>query len=138
MHCDCIVIAWAFQPFADEIGDMEKQAMTSKEAMPMSYHANSEERRLLAAGLRELADFLDQNPQVPAPRRADLIVFPANGSDAEMFAEVDVIAGQIGASATDDDSPAGHYSATRDFGPVQYRAVAIPNTPTVNDGGEAE
>ena len=34
----------------------------------MSYHANSEERGRLTAGLRELADFLDQNPQVPAPR----------------------------------------------------------------------
>ena len=67
----------------------------------MSYHANSEERRRLTAGLRELADFLDQNPQVPAPRRADLLVFPPDGSDAEMFAEIDVIAEQIGATASD-------------------------------------
>ena len=103
----------------------------------MSYHANSQERRLLTAGLRELADFLDQNPLVPAPRRAELLVFPANGSDAEMFAEVDVIAGQIGRSASADDSLAGHYSAKRDFGLVQYRAVAIPNWAFANDGGEA-
>jgi hypothetical protein len=103
----------------------------------MSYHANSQERRLLTAGLRELADFLDQNPLVPAPRRAELLVFPANGSDAEMFAEVDVIAERIGASASDDDSPAGHYSAKRDFGPVRYRVVAIPNSATPGDGGEA-
>ena len=53
----------------------------------MSYHANSEERVGLIAGLRGLADFLDQNPDLPAPRRADVIVFTADGTDAEMFAE---------------------------------------------------
>ena len=93
----------------------------------MSYYANSEERGRLIAGLRELAEFLDQNPQVPAPRSTDLLVFPPNGSDAEMFAEIDAIARRIGAVASDADSPRGHYSAAREFGPVQYRAVAIPN-----------
>jgi hypothetical protein len=95
--------------------------------MTMSYHANSEERRRLTTGLRELADFLDHNPQIPAPRRADLLVFPPDGSDAEMFAEVDVIAQQIGVTASRGEGPASHYSASRDFGPVQYRAVAIPH-----------
>ena len=59
---------------------------------------------------------------------ADLFVFPPVGSDAEMFAEIDLIAEQIGATASDADSPAGHYSAVRDFGPVLYRAVAIPHS----------
>jgi hypothetical protein len=94
----------------------------------MSYHANSEERGRLAAGLRELADFIDQNPEVPMPWRADVIVAPAEGTDAEMFAEIDAIAAQIGTTASDADSPRGHYSAVRDFGPVQYRAVAIPHS----------
>ena len=92
----------------------------------MIYQANSEERQWLIAGLRELADFLGQNPDVPVPRHTDVLVFPAPGSDAEMFAEIDVIARQIGATASNADSPAGHYSAVRDFGPVHYRAVAIP------------
>jgi len=94
----------------------------------MSYHANSEERAALIAGLRDLADFLDQDPQVPAPRFTDLLVFPQDGSDAQMFAEIDAIAEQIGTTASDADSPRGHYSTVRDFGPVQYRAVAIPNS----------
>ena len=94
----------------------------------MSYHANYEERGRFTTGLRELADFLDQNPEVPVPWRADVIVFPAEGTDAEMFAEIDVIAAQIGVTASDADSPSGHYSAVRDFGPVQYRAVAIPHS----------
>jgi hypothetical protein len=94
----------------------------------MSKYANSEERGRLIAGLRDLADFLERNPEVPAPWRADVIVFPADGSDAQMFAEVDVIAEQIGTTASDVGSPRGHYTAARDFGPVQYRAVAIPHS----------
>ena len=104
----------------------------------MSYYANSEERTALIAGLRNLAEFLDQNPRIPAPRRTDLLVFPPSGSDAEKFAEIDVIAGQIGTTASDAGSPAGHYSAVRDFGPVQYRAIAIPCSARKNEteGGE--
>ena len=103
----------------------------------MSYYANSEERHRLIAGLRDLAEFLDHNPKIPAPRRTDMLVFPPAGTDAEMFAEIDVIAGHIGATASDADSPAGHYSAARDFGPVQYRAVAIPNA-NRRQNGEAD
>ena len=102
----------------------------------MSNHANSQERGRFTAGLRELADFLDQNPQVPAPWRADVLVFPADGTDAEMFAEIDAVAEQIGVTATDADSPRGHYSAVRDFGPVQYRAVAIPHSARDDGTGE--
>ena len=93
----------------------------------MNFYANEDERTRLIAGLRDLAEFLDQNPQVPAPRYADLLVFPPRGTDAEMFAEVDIIAGQIGVTATQNDTPDGHYIASRYFGPVQYRAVAIPH-----------
>ena len=85
--------------------------------------------------MRELADFLDQNPDVPAPRHADVMVFPTPGSNAEMFAEIDAIAQQIGAAASNAHSPAGHYSAVRHFGPVHYRAVAIPNRDDENYEG---
>jgi hypothetical protein len=103
----------------------------------MNYYANEEERQRLIVGLRELAEFLTQNPQVPAPRSTDLLVFPPNGGDAEMFAEIDAIAGGIGALASDADSPRGHYSAVREFGPVRYRAVAIPNRArNHSEGGE--
>ena len=91
----------------------------------MNYYANDEQRVRLIAGLRDLADFLDQNPDVPVPRRADLLVFPPEASDAEMFAEIDTIE-VIGSTASDADSPRGHYSAVRDFGPLQSRAIAIP------------
>ncbi len=94
----------------------------------MNHYANAEQRVRLIAGLRDLADFLFQTPDVPVPRRADLLVFPPVASDAEMFAEIDTIAELIGSTASDADSPRGHYSAVRDFGPMQYRAVAIPHS----------
>ena len=92
----------------------------------MNYYANDEQRVRLVAGLRDLADFLDRNPDLPAPWEADLLVFPPEASDAEMFAEIDSIAELIGSDASDSGSLNGHYSAVRSFGPVQYRAVAIP------------
>jgi len=92
----------------------------------MDYYANDAQRVRLIAGLRDLADFLDQNPDVPAPWQTDLLVFPSEASDAEMFAEIGTIAGLIGSTPSNDGSPNGHYGAVRRFGPVQYRAVAIP------------
>ena len=101
----------------------------------MNYYSNDEKRVRLIAGLRDLADFLDQNPGVPVPWGTDVLVFPAEASDAEMFAEIDTIAEMIGSTAAT-RSPRGHYSAVRDFGPVQYRAVAIPHSARDNEGGE--
>jgi hypothetical protein len=94
----------------------------------MNYYGNDEERVRLIAGLRDLANFLDQNPDVPVPWRADVLVFPTDASDAEMFAEIDTIAALIGSAASDTDSPRGHYSTVRNFGPMQYRAIAIPHS----------
>ncbi len=102
----------------------------------MNYYGNDQERVRLIAGLRDLADFLDQNPEVPTPWGTDILVFPVEASDAEMFAEIDTIAELIGSTASDADSPRGHYSAVRNFGPVQYRAVAIPHSARDNEGGE--
>jgi hypothetical protein len=102
----------------------------------MNYYANDEERVRLIAGLRDLADFLNQNSGVPVPRGTDVLVFPAKAGDAEMFAEIDTIAEMIGSTASDADSPRGHYSTVRNFGPVQYRAVAIPHSARDNEGGE--
>ena len=104
----------------------------------MNYYADADEREQFISGLRALAEYLDANPDVPAPRRTDVLVFPPNGSDAAMFAEIDVIAELIGTEASDADSPRGHYSAIRDFGPVEYRAVAIPNAARGDENRKAE
>jgi hypothetical protein len=88
-------------------------------------YADAIERQALICGLRELADFLETNPDVPAPAYTDVLVFPPSVSDAEKRREIDVIASRIG-SGTVTYSSYRHYQTSRRFGPVQYRAVAIP------------
>ena len=92
-------------------------------------YANADERGRLTAGLRELADFLDSNPNVPAPYDATVYLFPPiGGSDTESRAEIDVIASLLFTQAA--TTTGGHYVASRFFGPVEYRAIAIPRQTT--------
>lgn len=91
-------------------------------------YANAVERGSLIAGLRALARFLEENPHVPAPRWTDMLVFPPGCADRDAQAEVDAIAALIGSEVSDETSGDGHYTTSRDFGPVQYRAVAILRT----------
>ena len=89
-------------------------------------YSDAEERGSLIVGLRELADFLEGNPKVPAPRWADVMVFPPHGTDIEMKAAIDAIAALVGTDVSDQTAESGHYTASRRFGPVQYKAVGIP------------
>ncbi|SRR6266568_8506418 len=93
-------------------------------------YTNVTERQALIGGLRELAGFLEENPDVPAPKYADVLVFPPHAaSDPERRSEIDVIASLIG-SGTEISSHHRHYTASRRFGPVEYCAVAIPSDET--------
>jgi hypothetical protein len=89
----------------------------------MTYYADSGERADLIAGLRALASYLNANPGVPAPPWISLLTFPPEGTCTEQRAEIDAIAARIGAETRDNGN--GHYTASRFFGPVEYRAVAI-------------
>jgi hypothetical protein len=86
-------------------------------------YANSTERTALISGLRELADYLESSPEVPAPRYPIIYTFPSGGW-AEMRAGIDAAAALLGVTARLTGS--GLYVASRSFGPVDYRAVAIP------------
>jgi hypothetical protein len=88
-------------------------------------YANPTERQAFISGLRELAGFLEGNPEVPSPTYADVLVFPPHASDTENRDEIDVIASLIG-SGTEISVYRRHYTTSRQFGPVGYRAVAIP------------
>jgi hypothetical protein len=90
----------------------------------MTYYANDQERSRLTTGLRDLADFLESRPDVPAPRLADVSVFPPNGTDDQRRAEIDAIASCLAEQTH--ETAGGHYKASRCFGPVEYHAVAIP------------
>ena len=89
-------------------------------------YANAGERCSLIAGLRALATFLEDHPGVPAPRWTDVLVFPPASTDREMQRAVDTIAALIGSEVSDETAGNSHYTTSRSFGPVQYRAVAIP------------
>jgi hypothetical protein len=95
--------------------------------MPVTYYANDDERCRLIDGLRAVVQFLQDHPDVPAPCWVDILVFPPDGLDEEKRAEIDVIASRIGAEAS--ESAGSHYSCSVSFGPVEYRAVAIPGNP---------
>lgn len=88
-------------------------------------YANPTERQALVSGFRALADFLESRPEVPAPRYAEVFVFPPRDmSDADKRGEVDLIASRIGSGI---EISGSHYMTSRQFGPVDYRAVAIPS-----------
>jgi hypothetical protein len=95
-------------------------------------YADPTQRTALIGGLRTLADYLESNPEVPAPIFVDVLTFPSAGDWSAMHAEIDVIASRLTVIAS--DSYGGHYVASRFFGPVEYRAVAIPR----RDNDESE
>jgi hypothetical protein len=86
--------------------------------------ADPAERVALISGLRGLSDYLESNPEVPAPSYSTVYMFPPETDWTEMRTEIDAIAVRLGVTAS--ETPCGHYVATRSFGPVEYRAVAIP------------
>jgi hypothetical protein len=95
-------------------------------------YADSTERAALISGLRALADYLETNSEVPAPIYTTVHAFPPDTEWAAMQAEINAIAAQLDAVAY--RSAGGHYLACRSFGPVEYRAVAIPR----RDDNESE
>jgi len=96
-------------------------------------YANSSERTALISGLRALADYLDSNPEVPAPFHTDVLTFPPVTDWEAMCTEIDAIAARLG--VTGRKTAGGHYVAIRSFGPIEYRAVAIPRG---NDDEQSE
>ena len=87
-------------------------------------HPDSARRAAFISGLCELARYLKSNPDVPVPLYPTVNVFPKGDDWAAMRAEIDTIAALIGAIGH--TTSGGHYVATRSFGSIEYRAIAIP------------
>jgi hypothetical protein len=66
-----------------------------------------------------------KQPGRSRPAYTDVLVFAPSASDIGKRREIDIIASRIG-SATETTSSHRHYQTSRRFGPVEYRAVAIP------------
>ena len=99
----------------------------------MANYANASQRSQLVAGLRDLAEYLESNPDVPAPwNETTVYVFPPDGSNEGRRAEIDVIATHVGSQPC--EFTPGHYVVSRYFGPVEYRAIAIDRDTDESDG----
>ena len=80
----------------------------------------------LIAGLRDMADFLETNPDIPTPDSLPVLhYFPDGETDADKRDGVDKIAAYLGSSIDFGSVKYGHYVTGIAFGPVRYQAVAI-------------
>lgn len=79
------------------------------------------------AGLRALADFLQDNPNVPVREYGgEYIVFARADNDTTERAEIDRIAAAVGERVTDETGHGGHYTVSKTFGRITYTATHIP------------
>jgi hypothetical protein len=79
------------------------------------------------AGLRALADFLENNPDIPIHEYGwDYLVFPRADNDTAERAEIDRIATALGETVTDDTGHGGHYKVSKTFGRITYTATHVP------------
>src|SRR2546425_13008401 len=90
---------------------------------------NTDHRQAIIDGLRELAQFLADHPDVPVD--ADRFGYCVGGNDdAHGIAEVQAIAGVLGSEVTTNqarrpDGAATHYQTRRQFGPGAYEAFYV-------------
>ncbi|WP_248959829.1 hypothetical protein [Sphaerisporangium perillae] len=87
--------------------------------------APAPDRLAVINGLRDLADFLDTNPDVPAPWGPISIYFYPLGTDEEIRAQVDHVARLLGSDVDAEELALGHYSTAITFGIAEYKAVGI-------------
>jgi hypothetical protein len=97
--------------------------MTTQPIVPGDLFARTQ----TIAGLRALADFLEDNPGVPVRELgAEYTVFARREDDATERAEIDDIAAALGETVTDETDDGGHYRVCKTFGRITYSAVHIP------------
>jgi hypothetical protein len=97
--------------------------MTTQPIVPGDLFARAQ----TIAGLRALADFLETNPDVPVcGYGAEYNVFARRADDPTERAEIDAIAAALGEPVHDETNDGGHYSVTKIFGRIIYRASHIP------------
>ena len=92
----------------------------------MSFTTDPATRQAFITGLRDLADYLDQQPRRPGPpvRHRN----PTCPPPAPTTAAAPRSTSSPASSASpphDDIADSGHYEAVRSFGPVGYRMTAI-------------
>jgi hypothetical protein len=96
--------------------------MTAQPIVPGDLFARTQ----TIAGLRALADFLEDHPAVPVHEYGWQFSVHADGTDEQEADEVDRIADLLGVTPVDDRPRGGHYVAAKTFGRITYRVVHIP------------
>ena len=97
--------------------------MTTQPVVPGDLFARAQ----TIAGLRALADFLENNPDVPVREYGEeYTVFARRNDDATERTEIDNIARALGEDVTDDTESGGHYKVSKTFGRITYNAIHIP------------
>ncbi|MEU8269506.1 hypothetical protein AB0B89_20405 [Sphaerisporangium sp. NPDC049002] len=87
--------------------------------------AHTPDRLAYINGLRDLADFLDTNPDLPTPDNTVTAHYFPRGTGEEIRAQVDHVARLLGSDVDPYALTVGHYATGITFGIAQYRAVGI-------------
>lgn len=96
------------------------------EFMPDELARVDQAREEFITSLRQLADFLTVNPDVPTPDHMKVQMdAPYGASDDEQRAWVDRAALAMGVEAGDPYGKGAHWKALLRFGPIEYFALAI-------------
>jgi hypothetical protein len=88
------------------------------------YAINNGDRDAVIAGLRELADFLADNPRVMVPRFPSLGLIVRGPEAAKRRKIAELAAAPLGVPL--EDLGQGYHTAHRCFGPVRYHVTAVP------------
>jgi hypothetical protein len=94
----------------------------------MLYTTDPDTRDWFITSLRQLADYLASHPAVPVPTGTSSIFLHADPTEDGGREQVTHIARLLGAPVSDEIARGRHYTAARDFGPIEYKAVSIPTT----------
>lgn len=105
------------------------EGMTAHEAALAAADGGRRAREIQAH--RNFADFLTQHTTVPIPNIAGHEYLVLRGSDTELMAEVDRIAGELGVTA---HWHRGRYEARRSWGNVTYDVVCMPRVVPAGTG----
>lgn len=94
----------------------------------LSHNGYDEHRYAFISGLRELADYLGGHPDVPVPDYSTTIHVIAAPMEEGGARWVDEVADLLGVPVEDRTGRNGNYTATRNFGPIEFRIVSIPHS----------
>jgi hypothetical protein len=76
----------------------------------------------IAAGLRELADWLEQHDELPADAYPDFSHPVMGDDDGDRTAVVEAYAKALGVAPVE---MGGHLTARRSFGPIEYKVYSV-------------